>query len=84
MERVEIEVLSEDTNYAVVRMPGRQFPGSVIQGQNLMQLFDAAKLVHTLALETDNRKLISAAFGLLEEIEFRLNHFGEVIKADKA
>jgi hypothetical protein len=35
MERVELEVYSFETNAAVVRMPGRRFPGLVIQGDSL-------------------------------------------------
>jgi len=35
MERKEVEVLSEASNYAVIRMPGRHFPGYVVQGDSL-------------------------------------------------
>lgn len=32
MERMEIEVYSQQTNAAVMKAPGRQFPGVLIQG----------------------------------------------------
>jgi hypothetical protein len=35
MERIEIEVYSQATNQAIVRMPNRKFPGCVIQGDSL-------------------------------------------------
>lgn len=35
MERKELEVFSEASNYGIVRMPGRQFPGCVVQGDSL-------------------------------------------------
>jgi hypothetical protein len=42
MKQMPIEVYSEMTNAAVVRMPGRQFPGVVIQGDTLNNLCRAA------------------------------------------
>ena len=35
-----IEVYSEESNQAVVRMPGRKFPGLVLQGDSLQQLLE--------------------------------------------
>ena len=35
MEIKQIEVYSELSNYGIVRMPGRHFPGAVIQGDSL-------------------------------------------------
>jgi hypothetical protein len=44
-----VEVLSEATNSAVVRMPGRRFPGAVIQGDSLHALYtDLRDLEHKL------------------------------------
>jgi hypothetical protein len=43
MTKMEIEVYSEATNQAVVQMPGRQFPGSVIQGDSLSILYKLSK-----------------------------------------
>jgi DNA-binding FadR family transcriptional regulator len=35
MERVEVELFTDGGNNAVVRMPGRNFPGVLIQGDSL-------------------------------------------------
>lgn len=35
MERVEVELFTDGRNDAVVRMPGRRFPGGVVQGDSL-------------------------------------------------
>lgn len=35
MERIEAELLTDGSNNAVVRMPGRRFPGMVVQGDTL-------------------------------------------------
>jgi len=46
IERKSIEVFSEASNSAIVRMPGRKFPGVVIQGDSLYLLASAAKHLH--------------------------------------
>ena len=38
MERIEVELFSHPGNNAVVRMPGRLFPGVLIQGDSLSNL----------------------------------------------
>jgi hypothetical protein len=38
MKRVEVELLTDGGNDAVVRMPGRRFPGVVVQGDSLSVL----------------------------------------------
>lgn len=38
MERVEAELFTDGSNNAVVRLPGRRFPGVLVQGDTLSQL----------------------------------------------
>jgi hypothetical protein len=38
MERIEVELFSHPGNNAIVRMPGRRFPGVLIQGDSLSNL----------------------------------------------
>lgn len=38
MELVEVEILSDAVNSAVLRVPGRRFPGVVLQGDTLATL----------------------------------------------
>lgn len=35
MKRIEADILTDGGNDAVVRMPGRRFPGVLIQGDSL-------------------------------------------------
>jgi hypothetical protein len=45
MMKVELEVYSDASNQAVIRPPGRKFPGSVVQGDSLESLCaDAQRL----------------------------------------
>ncbi|MFF1847332.1 DUF6959 family protein [Streptomyces sp. NPDC058232] len=46
MERVEAELFTDSGNNAVVRLPGRRFPGVLIQGDSLSILrSDVAEVV---------------------------------------
>lgn len=38
MKVAEVEIYSDVTNRAVMRHPGRKFPGMLVQGDNLYQL----------------------------------------------
>lgn len=38
MKRIELDIITDTTNAAVVRMPGRKFPGIVLQGDSLNYL----------------------------------------------
>ncbi|MEU9113610.1 hypothetical protein AB0D04_17985 [Streptomyces sp. NPDC048483] len=50
MERVEAELFTAGSNDAVVRLPGRNFPGVLIQGDTLSILrTDVAELVELCA-----------------------------------
>ncbi|MFD8638795.1 DUF6959 family protein [Streptomyces zaomyceticus] len=50
MERVEAELFTDGGNDAVVRLPGRRFPGVLVQGDTLSALrSDVAELVELCA-----------------------------------
>src|SRR5262245_33936650 len=45
MEKLELEVYSQATNQAIVKMPGRRYPGLVIQGDSMSGLADRAESI---------------------------------------
>jgi hypothetical protein len=53
MEIHDSEVYSKATNHAVIRPPGRRFPGSVIQGDTLGSLFSSALQLARMAEEME-------------------------------
>jgi hypothetical protein len=81
MDIKEIEVFSEETNYAIVRMPGREFPGCVIQGDSLSILLSCAQRARKLFSDTDNPELIDEIDELKESLEDRIRHYERVLKA---
>lgn len=79
MERKEIEVYSEASNYGIVRMPGRRFPGSVIQGDSLSILCALVQSIHKRLAGTDDEELVDDAAELLDLLEGRPRHYEQVL-----
>lgn len=71
MERVEAELFTDGGNYAVVRLPGRRFPGVLMQGDSLHILrSDLAEVVEAcergdLAESRDSAILLLAGLDAL-------------------
>jgi hypothetical protein len=80
MERLEVELLTEGGNDAVVRLPGRRFPGIVVQGDSLSVLrADVAELVELCkagALEESKE----AAVLLLGDVDALLERYAEALR----
>ena len=81
MSKSEIKALSLATNQAVVHLPDRKFPGSVIQGDSLSVLVGLAssvqKKIHSLSnLDEECRDEIDE---LVELLEGRLNFYEDIL-----
>lgn len=79
MERKEVEVYSEVSNYGIVRMPGRNFPGAVVQGDSLSILCNQARRIVQHAENGTDTELIEEAKELLDLLEDRLSHYEQVL-----
>ena len=66
MTKVEVEVFSTDTNASVVRLPERQFPGIVIQGDSLKIMLDTARDISRLSKESGVPELVDSVAELEE------------------
>ena len=72
MKIEQIEIYSDASNLAVMRHPGRKFPGSLIQGDSLSVLVKEARELHeALKLSGDN-DLVALAEMHREKLEDRL------------
>ena len=80
MKKVEVEIYSQATNIPVIRMPGRKFPGSVIQGDSLMVLVGLAKEVFEKVKNSDDADLVYGALELKELLEERIEHYESVME----
>lgn len=80
MERVEIEVFNQDRNMAVVRLPGRRTPGSVVPADALRHLCFLAESVVDRVREDHDRELSDDAQELCELLMLRLRVFEEATR----
>jgi hypothetical protein len=80
MEVRPVEVYAEDSNYGVVRMPGRNYPGAVIQGDSLKILWGTAREVveGVRSGRLDDERFLGAVEELHNALLGRLLHYQEV------
>jgi hypothetical protein len=80
MKKEEVEILSDASNMAVMRHPGRNYPGSLIQGDSLYSLLQTAKEVRK-EIHNNNYSEANEELGeLIQLLENRLNHYEAVLK----
>jgi hypothetical protein len=79
MEKLELEVYSRQSNSAVIKPPGRQFPGVVIQGDSLSVLCSEALEVLRALHNSSDKDAYYAAVSLAETLGGHLNHYSEVL-----
>jgi hypothetical protein len=80
MEKLELEVYSRASNSAVIKPPGRQFPGIVIQGDSLSILYGEALEVLRALHNTGDKEAYYAALSLAEKLEDHLTHYIQVLQ----
>ena len=64
-------LLSEPTNYAVVQLPERRFPGVVFQGDSLNNLINDIKAAAAEPVESERRLLLKDVIQHLETVQIR-------------
>ena len=81
MKLLNLEVFSETSNYAVVKPPGRNFPGSVIQGDSLSILCSEAKAIaeQVRQLKVQDEEFLYLVQEHQEKLLGRLLHYQKVL-----
>jgi hypothetical protein len=74
-----VEIYDDTSNVAVLRHPGRRFPGSLIQGDSLSILAGEAQWLLKRVLKSKDRTLIAAAREHAEKLQERLEHYEKVL-----
>lgn len=67
MQKIEVELFSDQGNGAVLRLPERKFPGLLLQGDSLRNLAEMAERVHALS-ESGSDELKEEAAVLAESL----------------
>jgi hypothetical protein len=80
MERMELEVYSQASNAGIIKMPGRAFPGCVIQGDTLSTwLASAETIIDQLASSSNLDEAADEAILLAGQISAQLKHYESVL-----
>lgn len=82
MEQKNLEVFSEATNSGIVRMPGRKFPGVVIQGDSLSILFEEALCAVEALADSKDEEAFLTALGMAEKLEQHLRGYETALTAE--
>lgn len=80
MRTESVEIYSDASNQAVVRHPGRRFPGSLIQGDTLYSVCPLAEHVYAASqhrLDDDTRDDLAK---VCHALRGRLEHYKAVLK----
>ncbi|MFC1826222.1 DUF6959 family protein [Thermodesulfobacteriota bacterium] len=72
-------ILCHEVNRTVVQIPGRSFPGLVLQGDTLFTLLTHAKSHWDLVQRSDNPYLESGAKSLYEMLKDLYEHYNQVL-----
>lgn len=77
-----LEVYSTEINYAVIKTPGRHFPGAVIQGDSLSILCRSAQRIAEAVRDkkTDDEEFPAEVEYLLHSLFDRLRHYQYVLQ----
>jgi hypothetical protein len=73
------EILSHIPNSGIVQMPGRKFPGIVVQGDTLSNLFDGVRfLLREFKLRRDEERYFDTLI-IAEQLQGQLVHYEETL-----
>jgi predicted RNase H-like HicB family nuclease len=68
MPQIEVDLLTDQGNNAVIRLPGRTYPGVVVQGDTLSILLDNLQEVKALIITNQSKDAIEALNDVIEDL----------------
>jgi hypothetical protein len=80
MTKIEVELLSNDTNAPVICLPGRRFPGVVLQGDSLKILLGEAQEAARLSRGAGVPELVDSTQYLTELLEGYIQVYEDTMK----
>ena len=78
-----VEIFAKESNFAVIRAPGRKYPGVLIQGDSLAVLLDTAKEAIEL-FEKDREESLEALKYLYDQLNRRLEGYKKVLEENNS
>lgn len=80
MKKEKVEIYSDTSNFAVLRHPNREFPGSLIQGDSLSILLQNLKEAKEELIIGDSNEASEILSDVIENLTYRLSHYIKVLK----
>ena len=77
VENIAVEIFHQEPNFVVLRVPGRAYPGVVIQGDSLMGIVGELKEAIDV-FESDREESLGCLENASEELKSRLDQYFEV------
>jgi uncharacterized protein DUF6959 len=74
-----VEIYADTSNFAVLRHPGRKFPGALVQGDSLSSLVSEAQFILKRVSKSKDVALVGSVKRLTEQLESRLAHYEQVL-----
>ena len=74
MESIVVELLTEQRNYAVVRLPARKFPGIVFSGDSLEELLESLRALRP-GVEVGDKNAVTDLDEILARLEEVQKHY---------
>jgi hypothetical protein len=81
MKRIEIEILSDSINCPVVSVPGRKYPGVVIQGDSLKILLGLAEEIGNQTTSDQDEELAATLERLKRKLSDYVTEYETAMKA---
>ncbi len=81
INKTEVEIFTDPTNYAIVRLPGRKYPGVVFQGDSLSILSEKLGEIFDYAKDIQNEDLIFSLSEVKTQVENILKHYETVLES---
>jgi hypothetical protein len=79
----EVKLLSDPSNFAVVHLPTRQFPGVVFQGDTLHELVKDISAIERSLADGQHSEVLEEVAWLRERLANALTDFEQVCAAHK-
>jgi hypothetical protein len=80
-KETNVEIFVEESNFVVLRVPSRRYPGVLIQGDSLVNLVSAAKDAIEL-FDIDKKEALEALKFLYDELNWRLEGYIKTLEAN--
>src|SRR5690349_3003999 len=75
----QVDILSHISNSAIVQLPGRKFPGIVIQGDTLSNLFEGARCLLAQHRQLQDEEQYYETLDIAEALQAQLLHYEQTL-----